>query len=286
MAVSTGLVLEGGGLRGVYTAGVLDEFIKNKIQFPSVYAVSAGACCSLSYLAGQYERNKNIFYRYVPDDRYVSFKNLRTTGSLFGFDFIFGELFHTLDPFDYDVFRKSKVNLMVGTTDLITGTESYFSNKDMDDRFLPVQASSSLPFWSPIVWINNHPYMDGGLASPVPYERSMQDGNEKNVVVLTRDLSYRKRFGPDYPRGLIHVHYRGYPNFVRTLERRGDVYNRQMAVIRQQERAGRMVVIRPTSPINLGRCEKDAEKLLKVYHLGRRDAAAKLPAVKKLLMEK
>ncbi|MCH3971336.1 MAG: patatin family protein [Oscillospiraceae bacterium] len=282
----TGLVLEGGGLRGVYTAGVLDEFMKNKISFPSVYAVSAGACCSLSYLSGQYERNKDIFYHYVPDDRYVSFKNMRETGSLFGFNFIFGELFHKLNPFDYEAFRKSSVRLMIGVTDLLTGKEAYFTNSDMDENFLPVQASSSLPFWSPIVWINGRPYMDGGLAAPVPYERSIQDGNGRNVVVLTRDLSYRKRFAPDYPRGMIHVHYRDYPNFVKTLERRGYLYNRQMAFIRQQERAGNMVVIRPSSPINLGRCEKDAQKLLKVYYLGRRDAAARISAVKALTAKK
>ena len=283
--MSVGLVLEGGGLRGVYTAGVLDEFLKEKIVFPDVYAVSAGACCSLSYVSGQFERNKEIFYKYVPDDRYISIRNLRQTGSLFGFDFIFGELFHTLMPFDYDAFRQSPVRLHIGTTELQSGSAVFFGNADLDDTFLPVQASSSLPFLSNIVTMGGKPYLDGGLAAPIPYHRSLQDGNSKNVVVLTRDYSYRKAPGSAYPHAAIHVHYRDYPAFGNVLEHRSFLYNHQISEINQQECAGNMVVIRPSAPINIGRYEKNANTLLRIYDLARRDAHQKLPAVRAILAE-
>lgn len=283
--MSVGLVLEGGGMRGAYTAGVLDEFMMNKINFPVVYAVSAGSCCALSYISGQYERNKEIFYKYVSDGRYVSVKNLRQTGSLFGFNFIFGELFHELEPFDEEAFRKSKTRLMAGATDLLTGGTAYFGQEDMDVHFLPVQASSSLPFLSNIITINGRPYLDGGIASPVPYERSLIDGNRKNVVVLTRDYSFRKIPRPEYPRAFINTRYRDYPAFVDTLQARPDVYNHQLMFIRRQEAMGNMVVIRPSSPINISRYEKKPDTLMEIYRMGRRDTRVKLAAVQKMLTQ-
>ena len=281
--MSVGLVLEGGGMRGAYTAGVLDEFLKNNVLFPVIYAVSAGSCCALSYLSGQYERNKEIFYRYVADSRYVSIHNLRQTGSLFGFDFIFGELFQKLVPFDEEAFRGSKMRLMAGATDLLTGGMAYFSQADMDERFLPIQASSSLPFLSNVITINGRPYLDGGIAAPVPYERSLADGNAKNVVVLTRDYSFRKAAQPDYPRAVINAWYHDYPAFVDTLQARPNVYNHQLLSIRRQEEMGNMVVLRPSGPINISRYEKNPETLMEIYRMGRRDAQQKLPAVQRLL---
>ncbi|HCM24911.1 MAG TPA: patatin family protein [Ruminococcaceae bacterium] len=281
--MSVGLVLEGGGMRGAYTAGVLDEFMKHEIYFPAVYAVSAGACCALSYLSGQYERNKNIFYNYVSDKRYVSVHNLRKNGSLFGFDFIFGTLFYDLVPFDAHAFRSSKIHLMVGATDLKTGRAAYFGKEEMDEHFLPVQASSSLPFLSNIIKINNRPYLDGGISAPIPYERSLLDGNGKNVVVLTRDRSFRKRSAPSYPHSFINVRYREYPAFVRALLSQSDLYNGELDFISRQEQAGTMVVIRPSQPIDISRYEKNQETLMRLYQMGRQDTQAKLTEIQKLL---
>ena len=283
--MSVGLVLEGGGMRGAYTAGVLDELLENQIHFPSVYAVSAGACCALSYVSEQYERNKEIFYNYVPDKRYLSIQNLRQNGSLFGFNFIFGELFHNLVPFDEHAFNSSKVHLMVGATDLKTGQAAFFGREDMDEHFLPVQASSSLPFLSNIITINDRPYLDGGIAAPIPYERSLLDGNNHNVVVLTRDYSFRKRVGADYPHAFINARYHEYPQFVDVLQSRSYLYNRQLAFIRRQEQAGTMIVIRPSSPINISRYEKDPETLMRLYQIGRHDAQIKIEDIQEMLKD-
>lgn len=280
-----GLVLEGGGMRGAYTAGVLDTFMDAGISFPSIYGVSAGACAALSYVSGQQGRNHELFTKYVADERYVSVKNLRETGSLFGFTFIFGKLFHELMPFDWSAFAASPMQLYVGATNLNTGLSVFYSKEQMDDRFLPVQASSSLPFLSNIVNIDGLELLDGGVSAPVPLDRSIFDGNARNVVVLTRDFSYRKDARMTFPRAVIRTRYRDYPAFVDALQNRNDVYNSELAVIRRQERAGNAVVIRPSSPIHISRYEKDPGKLDAVYQMGLRDARAKLDAIKSLLKQ-
>ena len=149
--MSVGLVLEGGGTRGAYTSGVLDVLLEEHISFPSVYGISAGACNAVSFLTGQHKRNFEIFYNYIRDERYLSVTSLYKTGSIFGFDFIFGELFHELVPLDYDKLFSSPVRLRVGATDLKSGEVVFFDKEDMDDNLVPVRASSSLPFVSPIV---------------------------------------------------------------------------------------------------------------------------------------
>ncbi|WP_411656092.1 patatin-like phospholipase family protein [Anaeromassilibacillus sp. SJQ-1] len=194
-----GLVLEGGGTRGAYTSGVLDVFSKNQIIFPVVYGISAGACNALSYISGQVGRNFHIFYDYIQDDRYMSVASLRRTGNLFGFDFIFGELSRKLLPFDYKAFFESPVQLKAGTTDLYTGKPLFFGKEEMDERFLPVRASSAMPFVSEIVFYQGHALLDGGCSTSIPLQCSLEDGNSYNVVVLTRDASYRKGGRPEFP---------------------------------------------------------------------------------------
>ena len=147
--MSVGLVLEGGGTRGAYTSGVLDVFLEEKITFPSVYGISAGACNAVSFVTEQRGRSFDIFYNYIRDERYLSVASLYRTGSIFGFDFIFGELFHELIPLDYEKLFSSPVRLRVGATDLKTGEAVFFDKEEMDDMLVPVRASSSMPFVSP-----------------------------------------------------------------------------------------------------------------------------------------
>lgn len=281
--MSIGLVLEGGGMRGAYTSGVLEVFLENGIEFPTVYGISAGACNALSYLSKQKHRNFDMFYRYLADERYISVASLGKTGSLFGYDFIFGELFHNLLPFDYQAFFASPVRFRVGATDLATGQAVFFDKDSMDEMLTPVRASSSLPFVSTIVSWDGKALLDGGCAMPIPIEQSIFDGNPRNVVVLTRDISYRKRPKPEFPRAVLNAVYGDYPHFIDTMMVRHEIYTNEIDICRHQEKIGNAVVIRPSSPIVTGRYEKDPERLALIYEMGIKDAKEKLPEVQALL---
>lgn len=281
--MSVGLVLEGGGMRGAYTSGVLETFLQNQIEFPVVYGISAGACNALSYISRQPGRNYQIFHQYLADERYISVTNLRKTGSLFGFDFIFGELFHELLPFDYRTFFDSPIRLRVGTTDMHTGQVVFYDKEELDENMMPVRASSSIPFVSNIVSYKGRELLDGGIAMPIPIERSLFDGNQLNVVVLTRDASYRKRPRPEFSRAVLRVKYGDYPHFIDTMMKRSEVYNNETEVCRRQEKGGNAVVIRPSSPIVIGRYEKDPNRLAAIYEMGQRDAESKLAEIRTLL---
>ena len=206
-----GIVLEGGGMRGIYTAGVLDFFINKNIYFPYVIGVSAGACHALNYLSGQKGRDKDIALKFLGDKRYLSFRNLIRTGEIFGFDFIFGELSEKLLPFDYKAFEKSKQELVVGVTNCITGQCEYFykSKTSTYEILKVVRASSSLPFISKEVIINGKAYMDGGISSSIPLKKAIDDGCEYNIVVLTRNKGYRKK-PSKLTRNLSKLKYRNF----------------------------------------------------------------------------
>lgn len=281
--MAIGLVLEGGGMRGAYTSGVLEALLQHGIEFPVVYGISAGACNALSYISKQKGRNYDIFYNYITDKRYISVENLNKTGSLFGFDFIFGELFHKLLPFDYKTFFDSPVNLKVGATDLKAGKTIFFNKDELDEDFTAVKASSSLPFLANIVSYRGYELLDGGCAMPIPLERSIQDGNRLNVVVLTRDISYRKSPRPEFPRSVLRVKYGDYPNFVEAMLKRPEVYNKEVELCRQQELDGNAVVIRPSSPIMTSHYEKNPEHLRLIYEMGLCDCEKKLDEIKEIL---
>lgn len=282
--MAIGLVLEGGGMRGWYTAGVLTALNENRISFPVVYGISAGALNALDYISGQNTRGQAAeAMKYAADERYVSVSNLRRTGSLFDFDFIFGELYHKLMPFDYGAFFSSPVELKAGATDLKTGQAVFFGKADMDENFTPVRASCSLPMVSNVVSFRDRQLLDGGCAMPIPVERSIFDGNRRNVIVLTRDASYRKGPHPEFPRAVLRVRYGAYPNFVETMMRRPEVYNGELDVCSRLEREGGAVVIRPSVPIVTSRYEKDPARLREIYDLGIRDCEAKLDALREFL---
>ena len=281
--VSVALVLEGGGTRGSYTAGVLDVFLENGIAFPSVYGVSAGACNAMSYISKQYRRNKVIFQKYVCDKRYLSMANLRKTGSLFGFGFIFGEMSHELLPFDYKTFFASPVDFRVGATNIETGKAVFFSKEDLKTSMDAVRASASLPMVSPIVEFNGYRLLDGGVSDPIPVEQSMRDGNERNVLVLTRDASYRKSARPEFPVPVIKSVYRKYPKLVEAMTARSERYNNQLELCRRLESQGKAFIIRPSSPVLTSRYEKDPVKLMELYYRGVRDARRKRKELQEFL---
>ncbi|SDX34707.1 patatin family protein [Paenibacillus sp. CF384] len=278
MDSSIGLVLEGGGMRGIYTAGVLDYFTEQNMYFPYTIGVSAGACMAASYLSRQLGRNREVNVGWVTDPRYISWKNYFSKGELFGMDFIFDELPNVIVPFDYQAFEASQEQFVIGTTDCDTG-ETIFYNRDEPgfDLLRIIRASSSLPFIAPIVEYKGRNLLDGGISDPIPLRKAESDGFKRNVIVLTRDTGYRKsrnRFG-----WLVRRAYRKYPEFVKIMLRRHEIYNDTLAYIEEQERKGNLFVIRPQQKLTVGRMERDPAKLDALYKEGYEDAKRLMPVM-------
>lgn len=282
--MSVGLILEGGGTRGAYTAGVLDALMDNEIFINNVYGVSAGACNSLSYISRQRGRNFKIFYEYIRDPRYMGTRSYLKTGSLFGLDFIFNELSRELVPFDYFEFFKSHTKLTVGVTDCETGKPLYFTKKDMDEQFTAVKASSSLPLISPIVSFQDYKLLDGGIGDPILIEKSIADGNEFNIIVLTQDKEYRKPSKTDFPEPILKLKFKDYPNFIDTMIRRPDVYNRQKEFCYELEKQGKAIVIQPPEPMIIGRYTRSLNKLKTVYKWGMNDGNNAIKRIKRFMI--
>ena len=191
----TALVLEGGGMRGMFSAGVFEAFLAHQLAFPYITAVSAGACNILSYMSAQPLRTRQIIEHYVTDKRYFGVRNWIKSGSIFGFDFIFKELPKQLLPFDYAAYRAYPGVLQVAATDIVNGESVWYDQEAMGQDFIPVRASSSMPFVAPVVKHEGRALLDGALLAPIPYQRALDAGYEKLIVVLTRNEGYRKKKG-------------------------------------------------------------------------------------------
>lgn len=259
------LILEGGGFRGIFTSGVLDYFMENNLYFNYVSGVSMGACNAVSYISRQKERNKNVLLKYVDDKRYLSISNLIREKSLFGMNFVFKKIPRELVPFDYDTFFKSKTNFVIGVTDCITGEAIYLDgkNKEMENILM---ASSSLPFISKMVKLNNSLYLDGGISDSIPIQKAIDDGYQKMVVVLTRPKGYRKKAFK--LKKMCNYYYKKFPNLANAILNRHKLYNETIEKIEKLEQNGSIFVIRPNESLEIGRVEKNKEKLMKVYIQG------------------
>lgn len=258
------LVLEGGGLRGVYTTGILDGFLDRGIEFPYVIGVSAGACQGLSYLSKQRGRSFQVIEDYIHDHRYLSLRNYLFHGGIFGMDFMFDEIPNKLIPFDFETFHNTSTEFVVAATDCITGKPTYFSSKQGDDMLMVCRASSSLPLLAKTVFINDVPYFDGGVADAIPVKKAVDDGYEKIVVVLTRNNGYRKKASKKTAY-IMKKAYKKYPNLVETYKNRWMNYNRDLDYLEQLEKEGKAFIIRPKEPIAVSRTEKDLTKLKALY---------------------
>lgn len=264
------LVLEGGGMRGVYTAGVLDFFIDVNFYPSYCIGVSAGACQGASYIAKQYQRNYRININYIRDKRYLSLRNLITTGSLFGMDMLFNKIPNELEPFDYDTFKASDILFKVGVTDCETGLSNYYQIDDFKDNYSPLTASVSLPLVAPIVKHQGKKLLDGGIADPIPIRQAIKDGNKKHIVVLTQHKGYQKSKVKELM--LIKRKYKQYPKLIEAMEKRHDVYNHTLAFLDELEEKKLCYIIRPSTPLCIGRFERNPEKLKEVYRKGYEDA--------------
>ncbi len=269
--VSMGLVLEGGALRGQYTAGVLDAFLEAGVEFPYVIGVSAGASIGCSFVSKQHGRNNLIVDRYRNDPRYLSFRNLLTQGSLFGMDFIYDTVPHHLVPFDSQTFEASPTRFVTVCTDCDTGQAVYY---EKDDDLLPVlRASASMPFLSPMVRYGGRRLLDGALADSLPWMKAVSEGFSRNVVVLTRPRGYRKKRPNPWPARLV---YAATPRLVEAINTRWVRYNASLEAIEAAETSGEALVIRPSQSMDIGRTEKNVAKLAALYELGRQDGQAAL----------
>ena len=262
----TGLVLEGGGMRGVFTSGVLDAFMKHNLTFPYVVAVSAGACNGMSYVSHQPRRARISNIDYLERYKYIGIRHLVTQGCIFDRDLLYDKFPNQYLPFDFDTFFNSEMEFEMVTTNCRTGLPMYLSERHDRQRALDiVRASSSLPYVSKIVDVDGEPMLDGGIVDSIPVERAIAKGFPRNVLVLTRNKGYRST-GRDHktPRFV----YRNYPRLRLALSHRIEAYNAQLDTIDRMEAEGRVLCIRPERPMEVGRIEKDTAKLERLYEEG------------------
>ena len=271
-------------MRAAYSAGVLDAFLDQKIRFPYVIGVSAGANAGSDYVAGQRERNYKVFVEFVADPRYAGAANVVRERSWFGMRFLFETLPDELAPFDYEAFGRSNQTMVVVATDCATGRPAYFRQHDRDPRLFvrTVQrASSSLPVLSPPVEIDGRRYFDGGVSDPIPIDHSISDGNLRNVVVLTRNAGYRKSA---QRLGLVsRLALARHPEVRRALGRRSTVYNACLARLAALEESGTVFVFRPIRTLEVGRLARDVTKLDALYRQGYAEALERWPAFEEWL---
>lgn len=276
-----GLVLEGGGMRGIFTAGVLDFFLENNIEFSDCFAVSAGACHACSYLSKQHKRAYNISIDYLKDKNYCSIYSLLTTGNLFGTKMVYDKIPNEMNLYDYNEYLKSKTRFFVVITNCNTGKAEYKLIEDMRNSMDIIRASSSLPLLSKIVYIKGEEYLDGGISDSIPIRESIKRGNPQNVVVLTQSREYRKQ--PNNLMSLLKMKYKKYPELINSLENRHVVYNQTLDYIYEEEKKGNIFVIQPQRPLKLGRVEKNKEKLSEVYQKGYMQAKDNFKSLKSFL---
>ena len=275
-----GMTLEGGAMRGMYTAGALDVFLEAGIAVDVMVGVSAGALFGVNFLSRQSGRVIRYNKRFNPDWNYMGLLPLLREGNIVDTRYAYQAVPYTLDPFDDDQFRASGVPFYAVVTDMATGEPEYIRIRSVFSQMDVLRASGSMPFVSRPVTIGGKQYLDGGISDSIPFRWLGKQGCEKQIVILTRDESYRK--GP-MPQGAVKLAYRKYPQFARRLLRRHVEYNQALEELKTWEKAGKAFVLRPSRPIEIGRIEKNPEKLQAVYDLGQADARRCLPALKEYL---
>ena len=280
-----GIVLEGGGLRGVYTAGSLDFFMEKNFYAPYVIGVSAGACQAYSYLSKQKGRSFKVSYDYMGDPRYLSMRSFITKGEIFGMDFMFDEIPKKLLPFDFYRFNNSPQEFVIGATNCESGKAEYFSNKESCDMFLIGRASSSLPIVSKVVDVYGKPYLDGGISDPIPIRKARLDGYENNIVILTRDEAYLKKESK-YTVSFLKRIYKKYPKVAESYALRAKVYNESLEYVKKLESEGKVFIIRPREKVSVGRMEKNVQKLKEFYEEGYNETKDIWPDLERWLSSK
>lgn len=281
--IKNGLVMEGGGMRGIYTSAVLDYFLEKNLEFDYTIGVSAGAINAASFISKQKERTKNVLITYTGDSRYMGIGNIIKEGNFFSTDFAYNQIPNKLIPFDYDTFFNSNSVFKIGTTNCNTGKAEFFEKNSFNTNSIMdvVRASGSLPFLSKMVNINGTPYLDGGISDSIPIKKAIEDGCCKLVLILTRPKGYRKK--PSKFGFIADICYKNKPLLADILKKRYQIYNETLEYIESLEANNEIFVIRPSESVEISRLEKNSLKLENLYKLGLRDAETYFDKMKEFL---
>ena len=273
------LVLEGGALRGLYTAGVLDVLMENNIKVDAILGVSAGALFGINYKSKQIGRALRYNLKYAHDKRYMGMYSLITTGDIMNKDFCFNKLVYELDPLDFETYDRSDIDFYAVVTNIQTGQAEYIEIKNAEKDMEYLRASGSMPFVSNPVEINGNKYLDGAISDPIPLEKAINMGYGKIIVVQTRPAGYSKKKSW-LPFGLV---YNKYPEFVRTADNVCDKYNKTLNLIKEYENSGKILALRPSKKIKMRRVEKNLNKLQAIYDVGIKDCNENLEKIREYL---
>ena len=277
-----GLICEGGAMRGMFTAGVLDVFLEEDIRFDGMVGVSAGATFGCNYKSRQIGRVIRYNKRFARDKRFCSIESLLRTGNLYNADFCYHEVPDKLDLFDWDSFLTNPMKFYMVVTDVDTGRPVYHECKTADAEEMEwFRASASMPLVSRPVSIHGHTYLDGGISNAIPLRFMEHIGYTRNVVILTQDRAYRKKPQPFMQ--AFQAIRRQYPLTYEAMKNRHQMYNEELADIHEKEKAGQVFVIQPSAPLGIHRVEHDPEELERVYQLGRSEGTKRLSALRDFL---
>ena len=280
--MKSGLIMEGGAMRGMFTCGVIDVFMEEGIDFDGAAGISAGAVFGCNFKSGQVGRPIRYNKKYCADPRYCSVRSLLRTGDLYGADFCYRELPDELDIFDREAFRNNPLQFYVGATDVSTGKPVYHLCTDGgSEDMLWFRASASMPMVSRPVKINDLLLLDGGITDAVPFAYMEIQGYRRNVIVLTQPKCYRKE--PASGMAMMKIMLRKYPRITDAMTVRHQMYNHQMDEIDQREASGESLVIRPPQSLQIGHTEKNPDELERVYQIGIREAEKKLDDIQRFL---
>lgn len=279
--MKTGLVLEGGGMRGLYTAGVLDAMMDHGMGADVICGTSAGVTFGINLPSAQRGRVLRYNTRFAGCREYISLHSLLTTGDVVNVKFAYDDLPNELDPFDYDTFKASGVEFYATATDVETGVPEYFRITDCHRNMDHIRASASLPFLSNIVEIDGRKYLDGGITDNIPVDKCLETGCDKILVVLTHPDGYEKH---ENLTGLGRIFYRKFPALIEAFRHRDENYNARLRYIRELEQKGIVKVLRPSKSIKVGRLESDPERLKALYELGYSDMTSRLAEIREYLL--
>lgn len=280
--MKTGLVLEGGAMRGIFSAGVIDVLMENDIDFDGCVGVSAGAAFGCNFKSKQIGRVIRYNTRYCRDKRYCSIRSLIKTGNMFGVEFCYHTIPEELDKFDNDTYNNSNMEFYAVCTDVFTGKPVYhLCNKVENDLNEWFRASASMPIVSKPVEVGGMTLLDGGMSDSIPLEFMINKGYNKNVVVLTQPRDYTK--GKASAMGITRISLRKYPNMIKCIENRHVMYNKEREYVFEQEEKGSALIICPDEKLPVGRIEHNADVLKKVYEIGRNVAKRQLDDIKRYI---
>ncbi|MDZ5252235.1 patatin family protein [Clostridium sp. LIBA-8841] len=275
------LVLEGGTLRPIFSAGVMDALLDNNIIFPYCIGVSAGITNGFSYFSNQKGRNIEILKKYRNDKRYLGVSNFFKCRSIFGLDFVFDELANKLFPYDFNALSNYKGKVLIGVTNANTGKTEYLDGKIKDEKYMALRATCAIPLLFPSIKINGNEYYDGGLLDPIPIKKALEDGNEKHLIILTRPKNYKKTLGKSNKLASKIVG-RKYPKLKDSFLTRHIKYNDTVKFCEELERDGKALIIRPSEEESIESFEKDVCKLEKAYNAGYNACIKNLEKIKAL----